>query len=327
MKKLFLILMASMSLFAVKAQDKIITVQKDTIECRIISVNADRISYEQKTSVDQVTGKSIATSEVLQYFRKGGSENFNAIILRKSKPAPPEHRWVFSLQGGLAHSFTDYSDIINTNINNGAPAAETKDYFKKIKNGYHINSNIHYLFTTFLGVGVDYNFFWSAADGEFIANGFSNLNVPIYSINQLNEKLYIHFAGPSVMFQQLTDKKRKIRITETLSPGVVFFREEARNSEYSIYWGNNTSYAGEPPQYYEHMNYVLSNTTFGVKAGLSAEYYITQQLSAGIAGNFMWANLHKISVKSMNQETKNQKLNEALNISHIDYGISFRYSF
>ena len=130
-------------------------------------------------------------------------------------------------------------------------------------------------------------------------------------------------AGPWLEEEQ----KRKIRITETLSPGVVFFREEARNSEYSIYWGNNTSYTGEPPQYYEHMNYVLSNTTFGVKAGLSAEYCITPQISAGIAGNFMWANLHKISVKSMNQETKNQELDKALNISHIDYGITLRYNF
>lgn len=319
--------MAITSYLAVKSQDKIITIQNDTIECRIISVNADRISYEQKMQDNQVTGKSIATSEVLQYLRKGGSENVTTVMLIKSKPTPPEHRWVFTLQGGLAHSFTDYSNIINMNINNGADAAETKDYFKKIKNGYHINSNIHYLLTTFLGVGVDYNFFFSAANGEFISRGFSNMNLPVYSVNELDEKFYIHFAGPSVLFQQYPDKKRKIRVTETLSPGVIFFREESRNTEYIIYWGNNTSYAGEPPQYYENMNYVLSNTTFGVKAGLSAEYCITPQLSAGITGNFTWANLHKISVKSMNQEVKNQKLNEAINISHIDYGITFRYCF
>lgn len=327
MKKLLLVLLTSMSFLVVKAQDKIITIQKDTIECRIISVNADRISYEQKASDNQIIGKQIAMPEVLHYYRTAGSENYYTTVLQKSKPEPPEHRWLLSLQGGLAHSLTDYSDVINMNISNGAPASEIKDYFKKLKNGYYINSNIYYLLTTFLGVGIDYNFFCSTANGEFITRGFSNMNLPVYSINQLDEKLYIHFAGPSALFQQFPDKKRKIRITETLSPGVVFFREEARNSEYSIYWGNNTSYTGEPPQYYEHMNYVLSNTTFGVKAGLSAEYCITPQISAGIAGNFMWANLHKISVKSMNQETKNQKLNEALNISHIDYGISFRYSF
>jgi hypothetical protein len=41
----------------------------------------------------------------------------------------------------------------------------------------------------------------------------------------------------------------------------------------------------------------------------------------------MWANLHKMSVISMNQETKNQELDKALNISHIDYGITLRYNF
>lgn len=54
MRKSLLFLLFFMSIAAAKAQDKIITLQKDTIECRIISVGAERINYEQKTSENYV---------------------------------------------------------------------------------------------------------------------------------------------------------------------------------------------------------------------------------------------------------------------------------
>lgn len=328
MKKILLIFLFFVSLAASKAQDKIITIKQDTIECRIVSANAERISYEQQTSDKHVVGKSILTSDVLQYFRTEKRDSFGDITdHEKAKPLPPEHRLLFSLQGGLAHSLTDYSNFKSIFLNQSNSASDADDYIGKLKNGYHINTGLHYLLTTFLGLGVDYNFFYSASKGEFLAQGFGDMNLPVYTNLGLDERLYVHFAGPSVLFQQFPDKKKRIKISETISPGVVFFREETRGNGYKIYWGDNDSYGGQPPQYHDHANSVSKSTNFGAKGGVSVEYGITPQLSAGLAGNFMWAKLQKMSVKSSEYGKKVQELENPINISHIDYGFTVRYNF
>ncbi len=328
MKKLLLIFLFFVSLVTAKAQDKIITIKQDTIECRIISVNAERISYEQKISDKQVAGKSIPLSDVLQYFRTGKPDSFGNIVAHeKNKRELPGHRWLFSLQGGLAHSLANYGDFKNSMINAGSSASEADDYTRKLENGYHINTSLHYLLTTFWGLGVDYNLFYSASKGEFLAQGYGAMNLPVYSNVGLNERLYSHFAGVSVLFQQFPDKKKRIKISETISPGIVFFRDENRSSEFQDYWGDHDSYAGSPPQYYDHANNLTKSTTFGAKGGLSIEYLISPQLSAGLAGNFIWAKLHKVSVKSLGYDVKDQKLGKPMDISHIDYGFTVRYNF
>ena len=328
MKKLLLIFLFFVSLAAAKAQDKIITIKQDTIECRIVSVNAERISYEQKTSDNQIVGKSIAASDVLQYFRTGKRDSFgNMFDYERTKRVRPEHRWLFLLQGGLAHSLTDYSNFKNIFLSQDNSASAADDYIKKLKNGYHINTSLHYLLNTFLGLGVDYNLFYSASKGEFLAQGYGNMNLPVYTNLGLDERLYAHFAGPSVLFQQFPDKKKRIKISETISPGVVFFREETRGTGYKIYWGDNDSYSGQAPQYYDHANSVSKSTNFGANGGVSVEYGITPQLSAGLAGNFMWAKLKKMSVKSSEYDNKDQELEKTIDISHIDYGFTVRYNF
>jgi len=66
---------------------------------------------------------------------------------------------------------------------------------------------------------------------------------------------------------------------------------------------------------------------FGAKGCLTVEYSVTPQLTAGLAGNFLWARLQKYSIKSLNYETKDQKLEKPMDISHIDYGFSIRCNF
>ena len=328
MKKLLLIFLFFVSFAAAKAQDKIITMKQDTIQCRIVSVNADRISYEQKSSDQHFVGKSIPISEVLEYVRTGKFDRFGyPVDYEKIEFKRPEHRWLFSLQGGLAHSFTDFSDYKNYLRSAGNSASVADDFIKKLENGYHFNTSLHYLLTTFFGLGLDYNLFHSASKGEFLSQGHGEMNLPIYSNLKLDERLYAHFAGPSVLFQQFPDKKKRIKISQTISPGMVLFRSESRENHYQIYWGDKDSYSGPALQYYDQANSVIKSATFGAKGSLSIEYALAPQLSAGLAGNFMWAEIHKISTKNSAYETNGQELAKPLNISHIDYGFTVRYHF
>lgn len=326
MRKLLLIWLFAISLTTVSAQDKIITIRMDTIECLILSVNAERIIYEQKTDGGLITGKSISISDVLQYFRSEQPESKGEVYCQKHERRQPELRYLFSLQCGAAHTFTDFSDFKNMIVNNRNTAQKADDYIKKLKNGYHVSSEFHYLLTTFLGLGAGYSFFYSESEGKFFTS-WSVMNIPIFSTVEIDEKIYTHFAGISALFQQSLGRNKTIRITETISPGVVFFRDEARGMEIQNFGGLYQPSGQAPPQYYDYSNSRTKSSAFGIKGGLSAEYCITPNLSAGLNGNFMWSKLYKLSAKNSEFDIEGQKLEKAINISRIDYGITVRYNF
>ena len=50
-------------------QDKIITIQQDTIHCRIVSISPTHIQYEQTTENGYMAGKIISTEQVSEYLR------------------------------------------------------------------------------------------------------------------------------------------------------------------------------------------------------------------------------------------------------------------
>lgn len=328
MKKLLLVYLILVSIITVNAQDKIITINRDTIKCRIISVNADRISFEQKSSDKSVIGKSIPVTDVIQYFRNVKSENSEKVKVRDTtKKQQPERCWLFSVQGGLALSWIDYSEFKYLMQSMGVVSSEVNRFTKKIENGYHLGANFHFLLTTHFGIGADYNIFYSQSSGNFLVREIGTMNIPLFTNIDLKERLYIQFAGPSLMLRQYPDKNKRIQISESLSSGIVQFRDEVRGSDYQIYWGNNTSYSGNAPSYYDSANNVSKGSTLGVKGGLSVEYAFLPQFTAGVSGSFVWAKLNKMSFKNKATDTKNQKLNDAMDISHINYGISVRYNF
>lgn len=328
MRKLLLIFLFFVSWAAANAQDRIITIRRDTIECRIVSVNGDRITYEQKNPDNSLVGKSISTLEVLQYYRTGrfNKEGYQLddVKVRRQRP---EHRWLFSLQGGMAHSFTDYDDSRMNMINVGNSASAVDDYFGKLKNGYHLNASAHYLLSYFIGIGVDYNLFYAASKGEFLIYNHSQTDLPSFFKYSTDERLYSHFTGVSVLFQGFFDSKKKIRISQTISPGVVQFRQEGRDIQnYGRYsYGYGYGYGG--PSYYQPFNSVLTSAPFGAKGSLAIDYALTSHLSAGIAGDFMWAKVRKASAKTSMSVIKGQKLENHINISHLDYGLIVHYNF
>jgi len=330
MKKILLIILFFVSWSVTNAQDKIITLKKDTIECRIVSVNADRISYEQKTPDNLWVGKSISTADVLQYARTAKADNPDDRLYRlKPIRQRPAHRLLFSLQGGLSHSFTDYNNAKVYLIEQGNSADLAADYTAKMKNGYHLNTSLHYLFTNHFGLGADYNFFYLAAKGEFVARGYGEIQVPIYTRLSFDEKLFIHFAGVSVLFREFVDKQKKFSMTQTITPGIVMYRNESRDNRYQPIMREDyyNLYPSGYAFYYDQANSVATNTTYGAKGSLSLDYALTPQLSVGLAGSFMWSHVRKLSSKSAYYEREDQDLAKNINIAHLDYGLTVCYNF
>ena len=300
MKKIIFISLVLFVWLSASAQDKIITMSGDTILCRIVSMSQNYIVYEQNNNGKSVSGKTISIGNVAQYFRSSAVQT-----PEKDSWWLPEHPLLFSLQGGLAHSYLDLSN---------SSSIYGDDYISKYKNGFYLNACFHYLPLTFLGVGFDYSFFRSATKGDFLVNanyGYGGL--PVYVTVSSDDRMYLNFIAPSIMFMEYLGTK-KIRFSQTLAPGVSFMRMESRGTNYSVF---NSSYSGNPPMYYEKFGSVTTGSNIAVKISLALDYCITSNWSAGLAGNFTWLNIKKFHAKYTGGEDSGTADN-AVNFSHLD---------
>ena len=326
MKLSFLIIMLSLSFMFVKAQDQIITTQNDTIECKIISINGGKIYYEQKADNKQIVGKSVATTDVHEYYRAENTSDKNKYTTTR-KRQKPEFPLSFSLQSGFNYSLTNYSNLKDIFRSQGSSSSDMDDFIKKLKNGYFFGANVHYMLTEYIGIGFDYNLSYSSADDEFFVQSYNGMNIAAYSSLKLDNKLISNFIAPSFIARQAIGNQQHIYLSGVISPGMLFFREESRTNSYQIFWGDNNYYTGDTPLYYENANSVSTGNTFSVKGSFAIEYAITPQFSGGLVANFTYAKINEISLKNADYEYEDQELEKKLDVSRIDYGFIFRYNF
>jgi len=297
--------------FSAKAQDRIISTNHDTIRCTILSISNDHIRYELKNTDGSVTGKFINTSQVAEYTYSGLLENKRKTHKQKT-PKPVsirENLWCLGLNIG-GSTMPWYFDHVQS-------TAAVPDYYNKLKTGFHINTIGHYMINGSLGVGAEYSFLKTGSEGTLPTSYSSAINLMVSE--KYNQ--YINYLGPSVLFVQHLDMRRKFTLSESLSGGLLFIRVEDQGTYPSV---NNTSYTEVTN------NSLMTGNTLSAKFGLTAEYRLDRNISIGLGGNFIWASLKKASFESKgpnnsSSSIKNQDLTNAMNLSRIDYSLVLRY--
>ena len=88
MKKIIVSILIFLPLQIISGQDKIITVQQDTIHCRIISVSPAHIEYIQKTEDGNAVGKFIPAEQVSEYLRSPQSTEITLYEPERQKSKP-----------------------------------------------------------------------------------------------------------------------------------------------------------------------------------------------------------------------------------------------
>lgn len=299
--------------FNAKAQDKIISINHDTINCKIVSISNESILYELKNSDGSVKGKFMPLSQVAEYSRSHQAEkNLITYELKAQKPKYiRENPWCVGLDVGRS-TMPWYFD-------NFQSSSDMPDYYNKLKTGFHLNANVHYMIRDFWGLGMEYSFFKTSTSGSM------QIEYSMSTFLMESEKYlqYVNYFGPSVLFQQHPDAKRKFILSESFSAGVLFFHMENQitypNVSQTRYSDNST-------------NMLLTGKSFSGKLGLTAEYRISEAVSVGLGGDFMWCLLKKASfeLKGSNiasSSNDNQELPAAMKLSRIDYSFVLRYRF
>ena len=300
MNKFALIPFFLLLFFSTKAQDKIISINHDTIHCTIVSISKERIMYELKNNDGSVTGKFMPLSQVAEYS--------NAPQLKKNSKMD---KLCLGLNAGIS-TMPWYFD--NFEFSSTMP-----DYYNKLKTGFHIDASAHYMINDFLSLGVEYSFFKTSTSGNLQEENPSSV---FFKVPE-KYRLYINYLGASVLFQQHLDANRKFILSESLSAGVLFVRLE-----------NQITYPSVSQSIYNDIsnNMLLIGDTFSGKLGLTAEYRLFKDVSVGLGCNYIWGLLKKASLEvkgsnDYNYSIDKQEFSNAMNLSRIDYSFVSRYYF
>jgi hypothetical protein len=313
MKTLIISLLIFTSLQIVSGQDKIITIQNDTIHCRIVAFSPTHIQYEQKMENRRMINKFIPMDQVSVYFRNPQStieiNTYNRTERQKSKPA---HRWMGGMQTGGSFSMasSDESWRSQTINNLGMTQVQVDHFNKQFKLGWHLNGDIHYMDTENVGLGVKYSFFASSAQNDFFVEVYSE-EIPTYVCVGMKVNQYIHYAGPSVIFRQWLGNQQKCQLTEMLSVGYVGYRDEFRIDAT-----------------FNFDNALIKGNTWGVNCGMSFDYFLKSWLSVGANAGFMYARLTELQI-SDKKSTQTGKLDSKYyqSLARIDCSLGIRFIF
>lgn len=295
------------------AQDRIISINHDTIYCSIISINNERIMYEVKNSDGSVNGGFMNLSKVAEYTRSPQTEiNSKQAKLKSSKNKNiVENQWYLGLNIG-GSTLPWYFDNIES-------TSEMPDYYNKLKSGFHISTSAHYMINGFMGVGAEYSFF----NTNFSGSMPTEYNVSTFLMITEKYREYMNYLGPSVLFVQHPDAKRKFTFTESLSGGLLFFRLENQNTYSAINYSSYTDVTS---------NSLITGNSLSAKLGLSALYSLSRHVSVGFGGDFIWGSLKKADYETRgpndnSSSEQNQELPNALILSRIDYSLVLRFRF
>jgi len=296
-----------------KAQDKIISINQDTIHCKIVSISNERIFYELNNNDGSITGKSMPLSQVAEYlklYQPGANSNTDKPETPKSVSSP-ENRFCLGLDAGYS-TMPWYLD--NFLLSSAMP-----DYYNRLKTGFHINARAHYMIRSFLGLGVEYSFFKTDVSGTMPIEYPSS----VFIMQSEKCRQYINYLGASVLFQQHLDAQHKFMLGESVSAGILFLRLEDQSTYPDVSLSGYSDIAN---------NLLLTGNSFSAKFGLTAVYRLSESASVGLGGDFIWCSLKKASYESKGSDeysnsSGEEELSDPLKLSRIDYSFVLRYCF
>ena len=175
------------------------------------------------------------------------------------------------------------------------------------------------MFSSSIGFGLQYSFFGSGYHGD----SFQTIDqtYPIYLIANIKTRQYVNYVGPSVLFQQFLDPNHKLKLSETLSVGVLSYRNE---EQFSMDIPSSSSYTTSS------YNVLGNGLTIGGRLGCSVEYLVLPYLSVGVGGSFLYGQLSTMNLEyrdsgGNSESIPNQKLDNSLNLSRFDYGLVLKF--
>lgn len=278
------------------AQDKIITVENDTILCKVIRNNNHFISFMMNQQGIQTQGK-------LDRLK------LKQIIISTQEPyskatIPVFNRWRVGLSGGLGYLVADIKAGKTAAMTLGLTQDQADEYYNQLTLGWQAGANIHYLLQPDFGVGINYRFFNSNADLWVTMDPHDGVNL---YYGKMVESMYVNYVGASVFALQPLTANKKLLINSAISAGLTMYRDEASMLE---------------------SKYLLTGKAFGLTFDLGLEYFIVKNISVGADLNLFASKIRKMTLGDGNTSTTMKLSKENYeNISSLDLSAGLKIYF
>jgi hypothetical protein len=277
-------------------QDKIITWNNDTIDCRIIKTGSKSIAFEKLEGSVRTTGK-IDRLEVQRLIISGQAG-------REPQLQLTTHRVEFNVDAGPSYLVASTKDAKSAAVSQGWTQEQADSYYKKYKLGWSGSASAHWILQPEMGVGLQYRIFSSGAS-EWVTLDPQD-GIHLY-YGQMKENLFLNYFGPSLKTFQSAGVDNRFRFTSSVSAGLLLYRDEVSVLQ---------------------SNVLLTGKTFGATFALSAEYLITNHVSVGVKTGIFASKLKKVTIDDGNSlNTVKLPKEQVENVSALDLSAGLRFYF
>ena len=284
---------------AVFSQDKIITINNDTIDCKINKVSRNTIYFDLNTlgvkssgemPLNMVSGYIVAekTSSEVQTNTNTGSDN----------------RFRFGLSGGAGYLLGSTQNAEDQMVNQGFTFDQAESYYNDMKLGISASADIYLLIPPDYGVGIKYKFFYNSASTE----GFIDPQDGVHLYyTTYRENICVNFAGISFFYQQFIGSQKSLILNSSISLGLTTYRDEAE---------------------YLHGYYLLTGKNVGAELGIGLEYFLTSRISLGADLSAFYSSIRKVKITDGTTSSTIELDKENYeNLSRIDLSAGIRIYF
>lgn len=192
MKFLLLTLLSLFSVSLSYSQDLIVTIDGDSINCKITKLNAENIFFTFKHG-DEIRNTLLPTSKVahhqIDYYI------ISDVPKEKLESYKDYPQFRIALSGGLSYMTGKISDKVPSDF---------RDYIKELKSGYHFGGEASFFFSESLGFGAKYSVFKSSHNLNNIYVEDVDGNI---TYGKMSDAIKISFIGPSFSVRVLNHNK------------------------------------------------------------------------------------------------------------------------
>lgn len=204
------------------------------------------------------------------------AESDSGTISNIQKPFP---RFKASLSGGYTYRLGITSPDISSDF---------KSYYKKMKNGYNINIDLSYYFTSHIGIGVKGNMFNTK-------NSIDIYDVETYEYGKLSDDISIYYVGPFFTMHNFCGRRKQNIFYFNASLGYL------RYSDDNIVINDAISIKGNSVGMCADVGYDFGiSKSFAIGFQLSLMYGSLYSVNYSINGNeYQWMQLESDSYESL----------------------------
>jgi hypothetical protein len=278
-------------------QDKIITLKKDTIDCKIIKVSKNYVFFAVSVKGIRSSGK-LPVDSLLNY-----SISVKTAAEEKTREKPdPFERLQLGISGGPGFLFasSEKAEIYMESMGLDPGLIET--YYSDLKSGINVNADISFMVTPKYGAGFKYRFLITSAiiEGFFDPGEGANLFYSTYE-----EQIYVNYFGPMFAYRQSIGNKNLFKLNLNCSIGLATYRNEV---------GCLSNYL------------LLTAKDFGMEASVGMEFLINRKISITADLSAFYATFSKMKASDGSSTTTLELEKENYeDLSRLDLSLGIRF--